>query len=180
MVLLKNKISNIIGTSKQTSKCCICLEDKYNTLHCKRCNTGIICDICVINLIENSMYDICPICRKSDPWVIEGREVILPDLENNIVINGNIEEYKCYGNDYLKLFIYKVFIIFLFATLFFVVGVIYKVTNNGCIFDCSDDIILDILFLIFYGAAVSTILACIIILSIVIIALICKICCCKK
>tara|TARA_Y100000389_G_scaffold38263_1_gene32626 strand:+ start:7526 stop:8137 length:612 start_codon:yes stop_codon:yes gene_type:complete len=200
----KNKVINVLGVKKQTNQCCICYENKINTLHCKRCNTGIICDNCVVNLIENGMYDNCPVCRKDNPWIVKGRPIQLPISDNIAIIDNNIaigdnnivigdnnivtnNRCKCnfsfnidnYVNDRFKQCIYKFIRVISFLCLFFVVGLIYKSSNNECIFDCHNSLALNIFLIIFYGAATLTVIMCCILLIIIIIAALSKFCCKK-
>lgn len=186
-MITRNKVINVLGVKKQTNQCCICYENKINTLHCKRCNTGIICDNCVVNLIENGMYDNCPICRQDNPWIVLGQPVRLPIPDDSIIINDD-KKCRCnfslnidnYVNNRFKQYIYKFFKVISLLSLFFVVGLIYKNAINECIFDCYDSVALNIVFTLFYGAATLTIIMCIVLLVIIIIAAILKCCQCKN
>ena len=72
MGIKANRLNSHMSTVSPCSECCICLEKRSTVSLCKTCAEGIICDSCVLRLMEEG-YSNCPICRSRRPELLGSR-----------------------------------------------------------------------------------------------------------
>lgn len=126
--------------------CCVCYHSEHITKRCKSCVETYICDNCIISMIENGLLQNCPVCRKSDNWIVSlgntgGNE--LTEIINNDII------YKICIRDTYRYVLFLISILIVFG-----VGILVKLLTNMCII-CGN-IVIDIMLTIYIGMATIT------------------------
>ena len=121
--------------------CCVCYHSEHITKKCKSCVETYICDNCIISMMENDLLEKCPVCRKSDKWIVS-----LENTEDNELIGIINNDGKiCIRGSYR-------FLLFLTSiSIVFGVGILVKLLTNMCII--CDNIGIDIMLTIYIGMA---------------------------
>ena len=168
---LKNKLSN-----NRKNLCCICYENRKKVIKCIDCNDGIVCNDCIIGLMEAGLSNRCPICRKKDPWKIKSNK-IYPKGNTNVSQNES-RYYKKKYNLYKFLLIIKPILPFI---ILFIFGIPSKLVIDNCLLNChKKEIIIELLSIILYGLLTLIVLVSILIFSLIIMTLCYKLYKCDK
>lgn len=148
--------------------CCVCYYSEHITKKCKGCVETYICDNCIGSMMEKGLLGKCPICRKSDKWLVSlsNKDIVIND-DRHIYRDGSVyrgetiddiqiehQEDDLYSkclDDIYKLSIFSIFLLICLC-----IGLLTKLINNMCII--CDNIWLDIMITIFIGLMVMTVI----------------------
>ena len=136
--------------------CCVCYHSEHITKKCKSCVETYICDNCIIPMMENGLLGKCPVCRKTDKWLVSlsNKDIVIND-DRHIYRDGNLYRGETIDDNEDDLYsqcirdTYKFLIFSIFVLIIFCLGLLVKLTNNMCII-CGN-IWLDIMITIFIG-----------------------------
>ena len=139
---------------QDTPPCCICYTQKENKsiveYKCTRCQEGIVCEQCAIQLWTANSGGKCPVCNNTTngretwykPYDIEMGEIKPPNINEVDVQNNNEDNNEEENTPVINLKDNMCLISFIIlVTLFisFIVGTVFKTIEGYCAWKCPDE-----------------------------------------